>query len=263
MISHSFFHRALFAAMFAGVTIASQAATVVATYNFGDTLAADELTAPTLVSIDPFSSNGFETALVNGVSRRVFHWVGDGIDATRNAGLSLDATGLVSYDNYSVEMTFEFLTLPAYGGGWRRIVDTQNRQSDNGFYVDPDEYLQVYPDATGTTTFTTPGFHNVVLTNFVVGGKREVKAYLDGKLELTSDTDQLNLDNSNNPGHLLNFFVDNLAGPAQQEYADGRIAFLRLYDGVVAVPEPTSLVLMLAGLSAVGFTAKRTRRLAA
>ena len=28
-----------------------------------------------------------------------------------------------------IEMTFEFLDLSAFGGGWRHIVDTQNRQS--------------------------------------------------------------------------------------------------------------------------------------
>ena len=65
-------------------------------------------------------------------------------------------------------MTFEFTQAAAFGGGWRRIVDTQNRQSDNGFYVDPGNRLQVYPVVTGSTIFTTPGFHDVVLTNFVV-----------------------------------------------------------------------------------------------
>ena len=233
------------------------AASLVATYTFNDTLAASEASAPTLVSIDPLGLNGFETALVNGQSQRVFRWSGNGSSPTLNAGLSLDATGLVAYDNYSVEMTFEFKSLAAYGSGWRRIMDTQNRQSDNGFYVSPGNTLQVYPVVTGSTLFTTPGFHNVVLTNFVVGGVREVKAYLDGNLELVSNTDQLNLNNANNPGHLLHFFIDNLAGPAQLEFADGRIASLRLYDGIVipsvpvpdppdpgsvAVPEPSSVL---------------------
>lgn len=108
-------------------------ASLVATYSFNDTLAAVEASAPALVSIDPLGLNGFETALVNGVSQRVFKWVGDGSSSNLNAGLSLDATGLAAYDNYSVEMTFEFESTAAYGGGWRRIMDTQNRQSDNGF----------------------------------------------------------------------------------------------------------------------------------
>jgi hypothetical protein len=212
-----------------------------------------------LVSIDPLGRNGFETAVVNGQSQRVFHFSGDGSTPSLNAGLRLDATGLVAYDNYSVELTFEFLEPAAFGSGWRRILDTQNRQSDNGFYVAPENVLQVYPVISGSTIFTTPGFHNVVLTNFVVNGTREVKAYLDGNLELVSNTDQLNLDNANNPGHLLHFFVDNLAGPAQQEFADGRIASLRLYDGVIipSVPEPASALLVLLGLMPICLAGRR------
>jgi hypothetical protein len=99
------------------------------------------------------------------------------------------------------------------------------------------------------------------LSNFVNGNTREVKAYLDGVLELQSDTDQLNLDNANNPGHLLNFFLDNLAGPAQQEYADGRIAALTIYDGILVanVPEPTTWALMFAGLAGISAIAARRR----
>ncbi|MBD2576440.1 PEP-CTERM sorting domain-containing protein [Oscillatoria sp. FACHB-1406] len=219
----------------------AQAASLVATYGFNDTLAANEASAPALISIDPLGLNGFETASVNGKSQRVFRWSGDGSSPTLNAGLSLDTTGLIDYSNYSVEMTFEFKSRAAYGGGWRRVMDTQNRQSDNGFYVSPNNALQVYPVVTGSTTFTTPGFHNVVLTNFVVDGVREVKAYLDGNLELVSNTDQLNLNNPNNPGHLLHFFVDNLRGPAQLEFADGRIASLRLYNGIIKPSDPSSV----------------------
>ena len=236
------------------------AQTLVASYSFNDSLAANQAGKPSLVSVDPLGLNTFETAVVHGASQRVFRWNGDGATPANNAGLRLDATGLVSYDNYSIQMTFEFTQAAAFGGGWRRIVDTQNRQSDNGFYVEPGNRLQVYPVVTGSTIFTTPGFHDVVLTNFVVGGVREVKAYLDGNLELVSDTDQLNLDNPNNPGHLLHFFLDNLAGPAQQEFADGRIAALAIYDGVIipsAIPEPETVALMLAGLAAVGVAARR------
>jgi hypothetical protein len=224
-------------------TSPASAQTSVATYRFNNTLAADEAGVPALLSVDPFGLNGFEDAIIDGQSRRVFRWNGNGNPATQQAGLVLDATGLVSYNNYSVELVFEFLESSQFGGGWRRIIDTQNRRSDNGFYVDPGNRLQVYPVVTGTTLFTTPGFHKVVLTNFVKDGEREVKAYLDDVLQLTSNTDQLNLDNPNNPGHLLHFFLDNIAGPAQNEYADGRISFLRLYDGIIVpspqqVPEP-------------------------
>lgn len=115
----------------------------------------------------------------------------------------------------------------------------------------------------GIEVFTTPGFHDVVMSNLIVSGLREVKVYLDGVLQLTSDTDQLNLDNVNNPGHLLHFFLDNaLGGPTPFEYADGRIASLQLFDGIVdptvPVPEPTSLALMLCAV--VPVLARRIRR---
>ena len=254
--------RALVTAALAAALTSAGAATPVATYLFNGNLAAVETGAPALVAIDPLAANRFETAVVGGVSQSVYHWDGSGSEASLNAGLQLNASGLVQYNNYSIEMVFEFLEPAAFGGGWRRIVNTQNRQSDDGFYVEPGNRLQVYPDVTGTTVFTSPGFHRVVLSNFVVGGVREVKAYLDGNLELTSGSDQLNLDLVTNPGHLLHFFVDNLASNAQQEFADGRIAYLRLYDGVVipTVPEPGTWAMWLCGGAWLGSFALRRRR---
>ncbi len=221
-----------------GATATPATATPVATYRFNNSLAADQSGVPSLLSVDPLGLNNFEDVVVDGVSQRVFHWRGHANPTSQQAGLTLDATGLVPYNNYSIEMVFEFLEPAQAGGGWRRIVDTQNRQSDNGFYVSPGNYLQVYPVVTGSTPFITPGFHHVVLSNFINGTQREVKASLDGVLQLTSNTDQLNLDNANNPGHLLSFFLDNLAGPAQLEYADGRIAFLQIHDNILDVGVP-------------------------
>lgn len=252
--------RIAFAASLSAIAFGAGAATLVATYSFNDTLNPSFGAAPALVAINPNGNNRFETAIVNGTSQRVYRWDGSGSSPLLHAGFSLNATGLVQYDNYSVEMVFEFLEAPAFGNGWRRILDTQNRQSDNGFYVSPQNVLQVYNVVSGTTTFTTPGFHSVVLTNFVVNGVREVKAYLDGRLELVSSTDQLNLNNPNNPAHLLNLFVDNVAGPAQLEFADGRIASLSLYDGVfVPVPELSSSVMLLAGLGLLILFTKRPK----
>jgi hypothetical protein len=234
---------------------------LVASYGFGDSLAADQAGVASLVAIDPTAAATFEDATVFGSSRRVYTWGGSGSAASTQGGFSLNTTGLVSYDNYSVEMVFRFAELAKFGGGWRRIVDTQNRTSDNGFYVAPEEVLEVYPVVMGSTKFTTGDFHTVVLTNFVVGGVREVKAYLDGVLELESDTDQLNLDGLSNPDHLLHFFVDNSSGPAQLEWAAGSIASLRLFDGIITptgVPEPGSVTLVLLALA--GLSAEQRRR---
>ncbi len=242
---------------------AASAAVLVASYGFNDSLAADQSGVASLVAIDPMAANHFESAVVNGSSQRVYTWGGVGASPDTQGGFSLDTTGLLSYDNYSVEMVFRFNELAQFGGGWRRIIDTQNRQSDNGFYVAPELVLEVYPVVDGHTLFTTGDFHNVVLTNFVVNGVREVKAYLDGVLELQSDTDQLNLDNANNPGHLLNFFVDNFV-VAPQEWAAGSIASLRVYDGIIiptGVPEPASAALVLLALGGLAGSSRLRRSL--
>jgi len=108
----------------------AHASTLVASYSFNDTLSADQQGVPSLVSVDPLGLNGFENAVVNGKVQPVFHWQGNAVPATEQAGLTLNATGLVQYENYSVDLTFEFLQAAQAGGGWRRIIDTQNRQSD-------------------------------------------------------------------------------------------------------------------------------------
>jgi hypothetical protein len=121
-----------------------------------------------------------------------------------------------------------------------------------------------------------------VLTNFVSGGTQDVKAYLDGKLELTSGTNQLSLNNADNPNQLLHFFLDNVAGSAQTEFADGRVALIRLYNGALTssqvgtiastpfatpppptgnvIPEPGTLALAATGLLPLAGAVVRKRR---
>lgn len=254
-------------ALLAAFALPASAATLVASYNFNSTLAANEGTAPALTAIDPLGLNTFQTAVVNGLERTVYRWSGSGESPSNNAGLMLDATGLVTANHYSVAMTFEFTETAPFGGGWRRIIDTRNRQSDSGFYVAPANPLSLVEigktpqEIVGTTLFTTPGFHQVVLTVSPDGPQQQVNAYLDGQLEVTMQTDFYGLENADNPGNLLHFFVDNLVGGAEQEYANGRIASLKLYEGTYipsAVPEPGVYAMTFAGLAVLaGWTRRR------
>jgi hypothetical protein len=208
-----------------------------ATYPFTDGLAAEEADAPPLLPVDPVGRSGFELASVPlGMSgfqgfdrvREVYRFDGNALPTSEQAGLALDTSGLIPAGNYSVEMVFRFF---GGDGNWRRILDVQDRQSDNGFYVEPGGSLQVYEDgalATGTTLFTTNAFHHVVLTNSSAG---VVKAYLDGGLELT--TPPTTVMRINNPGNRLNFFLDNLGGIGTGEFSSGQVALVRAYQGVL------------------------------
>jgi len=95
----------------------------VATYRFNNTLQAEEAGMPALVSANPLGLNRFENAVVAGQNRPVFRWDGNANPPAQQAGLTLDATNLVDYHRYSVELIFEFLE-PAQAG-WRRIMGKQ------------------------------------------------------------------------------------------------------------------------------------------
>ena len=162
-----------------------------------------------------------------GQTRNIYNFVGN-TTPSEQAGLTLDTTGLLAPDNYSAELVLKFTQRD---GGYRRILDAENRQSDGGFYVDPGNHLQVYPLASGMDAFTTNVYHHIVLTN---GPDNIVKGYLDGTLEFTDSTTLMRLDQSDNPNHLLNFFLDNTVGSGQGEYSSGSIALARIYSGVLS-----------------------------
>jgi len=193
-----------------------------ATFHFDNSLAAEEAGVPSLVSVDPLGQNGFETATVFGETRPVFRWDGNASPVAQQAGLTFDTAGLINPESYTLEMVFEFTQDT---GSWRRIFDTTGRLADTGFYVEPGDRLQVYNDVTGSTNFTTNEFHYIAMTV----ANDSVKAYFDGNLELNSPTDKLNIQDS-----IVSFFIDNnLGGPAQAEFADGRVAFIRLTNGAL------------------------------
>jgi len=247
---------------------AAQAASPVASYGFDNSLAAQQPGAPSLVAIDPLNANGFEQAVVGGGTQTVYRWSGNGADALQQAGLALDASGLLTdLDSYSLALRFEFSSLASTGGGWRRIVDTQGRQSDNGLYVAPSPYWLHLVQAAetsgaaitnGSTVFTTPGFHDLFLSVANTGnGQQRVQVWLDGLLEIDHSATTFGLSaGSGNPGGRLVFFADNTAAGAQHEFANGRIASLALYDGALtpsAVPEPGAALLLAAGLAVLAW----------
>ena len=206
-----------------------------ATYLFDDNLNAEEPGVPALTEFDPLSSNGFETATVFGDSRRVYHLDGNPSPNSEQAGLELDPTGLVTFNNYSIEIVFEFVENVS-SNGWRKVFDPHGISPiDWALFVDaphsvtPGDKLDIWFGGAhpGTTTFTDNTFHHVVVT---VTNTSSVKVYLDGNLEMTLSTSSMNIDGP------LGFFRDNVA-----EYSDARIALIRLSEGVLTDSEVTEL----------------------
>jgi hypothetical protein len=221
--------------------LASEAA-VLATYRFNDTLAADQPGAPALVAVNPRAANVFQTADVFGQSRRVYRFDGLAVPDSQQAGLVLATTGLTSPARYSVEVVFAFDA----AAGYRRLLDVEDRKSDNGVYVNPGNQLELFANdetlAFGETF--TNAFHHVAL----VVDAGTVTAYVDGAVQFTFATGAMSLDNPNNPNRLINFFLDNVSGGAGGEYSSGRVALIRLHDGALTGGEVVQLSQELHGL---------------
>ncbi len=239
----------------AGVSMAG-AATLKAKYLFDHTLNAEQAGAPFLQEVAPQVEGQYIQANVFGSTRTVYHFGGD-ISPELQGGLMVSTNGLISGGQYSLNMVIAFDGLD---NAWRRIADTLDRQSDNGFYYAPDNTLDIYPLAHGTTVVDGKQFHTVGLTVDPITST--AKGYVDGHLEFTVDSTPVELQQ---PNQIISFFLDNNAGSAQTEYSPGSVALISLYEGVLTdsemgdigsnpfgnVPEPSGVIGML-GLTALG-----------
>jgi hypothetical protein len=235
---------------FAGI---AWGATPVATYEFQNTFAADQAGVTSLTAVDPETTSSFVTDTVLGNSQTVWAFNGINSPAADQAGLTLNTTSLLTDPgNYSVDMVLEFTQRD---GAYRRLIDVQNRQSDNGFYVDPSNDLDIFPISGSSAAWSNNVFHHVVLTVDDSTSPATVSAYLDGVSQFTTSTNEMNLnaDVADNPNQLLTFFLDNIAAGGQGEWSPGEVAFIRLWDGALTpteaealLPEPSTLALFAA-----------------
>ena len=234
-----------------------------ADYRFANTFESSVAGAPALQPVDPLSTSSFGTDTVFGAAATTYNFTGQAFPTSNQGGLVFDnSAGLLNGSNYSVDMSFKF---NERNNAWRRIIDVENRNSDNGFYVDPSNNLDIFPQSGSTSPFTTGAYYDVVLT--VNNGT--ATAYLNGVQQFSYMTTLMNIGNPNNPGNLLNFFIDNVVAGGQGEWSSGSIARLALFDGAltadeirtnfdtpipptttVPVPEPGS-VLLLAGATSL------------
>lgn len=251
------------------VCASTKAQTLVADYTFNNTLNSSVAGAPALAPIDPLGLNGFGTATVFGSTHSVYNYNGNTTPADQ-AGLSLDTTGLISANDYSVQMVVSIANINGDGSGWVRLLDVQNRTSDDGFYYDPNHQLDIYPVTAAGATVTANTFEDVVLT---VAPDNTVDAYLNNVLAFSTTTTVMDV---NNPQNLMDFFVDNTQGGGQGEFSDGSVAEIKLYSGVLSADQVAALdasplssapdagsTLALMSMSFVGlaaFTAKLRRQ---
>lgn len=172
-----------------------------------------------------------------------------------NEGLSL--TGVFGSE-YTVAMRFRFDDVT----GYRRIIDFKNRTSDNGPYV-LDGAANFYNIATGPTA--PYAANQMGLTIFTRSLTGTFSAYFGGSLQYQF------ADNASDgvpSGSTVNFFQDDLA--FANEASAGFVDYIGTWDralssrevaafvpGVTTAPEPSSILLVGAGMLMVGFVRSR------
>lgn len=238
-----------------------------ATYLFNNNLNAQESGVAALTATNPLGTSGFNSDTVFGQTRTVYSFNGNATPVNEQAGLSLDTTGLVTSNNYSVEMVFQFTQR---NNAWRRVIDVQDRQSDTGLYINPSNQLAIFP-VTGGANFTNNVYHDI----FLVNSAGTAYAYIDGTLSFSTATTLMDISNA---GNLMNFFLDNTASTGQGEYSNGSVAKISLYSGALtatdvaniasnpfapasSVPEPSDLSLVGIGLAGIFFAKRSPRRI--
>jgi hypothetical protein len=197
---------------------------------------------------------------------------GNGYSFGANQGLTL--SNVFSRDrSYSLVLRSRFDDI----GGWRKMVDFQDRSSDNGFYsyfgsADLDPYTLRY------AADYVPG---VMATSVITRDASDLflRIYVDGLLRYTI-TDGGHYANFGAPGGIARFFQDD-AVTAQSEATSGFVSYLATYDdvlsdeevadihrqlsaedaqGIVTTPEPGSMALVATGALLAGMARRRRPR---
>jgi hypothetical protein len=260
-----FHRRMVFVCCLASMLIpAAYADSLVAAYTFNNTLAAVEPGVSALTAVDPLGTSGYQTADVFGTEQTTYHFDGAASPELDQGGLDFNTTGLISSNDYSVEMVVE---LSDRNNAWRRLLDSLDRQSDAGLYIDPNNNLDSFPNGGSGSLFTPNTFFDIFVT---VDPSNTVTGYFSGVQEFSETSTSLDV-----ATNTLGFFLDNVVGGGQGEWSSGNVALIKVFDTALtadqvaaetadpfqgtSTPEPGTWMLMLGG--AAGVAAFRRRDL--
>ena len=215
--------------LFSFVSCMAFAQSPVATYQFNNTLVADQPNAPALT---PLNSGSFVAdSNVLGLTRTVYKRTSTSNASSAQSALRLDTTLLgLTANNYAVEIVFTF-TDNLNSGSYRRVIDSYDPSSliDPGFYVGPGNTLNVYQGGphSGGTVLSDGTYYDVVLSVSPTGEQ----AYLNGILAVNygGTPDQIQT-------HYLSFFLDEA-----YEYGNGKVALIRVFNRALNGAEVTAL----------------------
>jgi hypothetical protein len=234
----------VFGCCLANVLIPAAHASLVATYTFNDTLAAQQPGVAALTAVDPLGTSGFQSATVFGNLQNTYHFDGAATPPADQGGLDFNTTGLVSSDDYSVEMVVE-LTGDA---GWRRLLDSLDRQSDDSL-------------------FSANTFFDIFVT---VDPNNTVTGYFGGVQQFSETSTSLDV-----ATNTLGFFLDNVVAGGQGEWSSGNVALIKVFNtaltadqvaaetadpfqGTSTVPEPSAWLLTMGGAAVIAILKRRS-----
>lgn len=192
---------------------------------------------------------GFGQSNVSGVTTGSWSW-------EHFSGLRLDTSSLLTGDAWTVGISYAHSEVD----GWRKIIDTQNLQSDSGWYNDRASMLQFAGGTTGSQQLMADVFADVVISFDGTSAVGYVNGIKSGDSSM-SDASGISADD------LLYFFIDDIQTNGN-EAGDGTVASIVIWDTalsqsevadlepLVSIPAPSAVLAM--GLS--GLAATRRRR---
>jgi hypothetical protein len=150
--------------------------------------------------------------------------------------------------------------------GWRRLLDSSDRQSDDGLYIDPGNNLDSFPNGGSSSPFTPNTFFDIFVT---VDSSNTVTGYFGGVQQFSETSPSLDIATDT-----LGFFLDNVASSGQGEWSSGNVALVKVFNtaltadqvaaetadpfqGTSASPEPGTWMLMLGGAAALAAFRRR------